>query len=472
MPIESKLGVTALVGLSTALLACPVGYYQNQERDVDRTPTVDTGAGATIIYPGQPAPALPGNSRPAEPGYGGRPGGPTSQSGTPGSPQPPYGAAQAAQPPPEYGQPYESGAHSTSGAPSGGGVTMIGGSEVDEKTHRKVHSQPVVWKYIALPFAIAAAPFKYAVDKVRGEHEPGPSLPQASPAERQPPPGPPPVDYETAALRNMERELAQREALAPPPQAQPPPFPSSTTSIADELAALRARAEAGDAQVVRHSSPAPHGAEPSSAEAPRRHAMVSPSAAASGIVDRNGDGHTDHWIFRANGEIEREELDENFDGRPDRILHYDLSSHQVVSLDEDTDQDGNLDSWTVLRGGVVVRRRADSDADGYVDSWSFYRDGKITRLERDSSGNGFRDHVAYYRDGRIDREESDGDNDGRPDLVKYYDANEKVFRVEEDTDGSGRMDVISHYEGGRLLRRELLDASILGTGEPGGVEHN
>jgi hypothetical protein len=34
------------------------------------------------------------------------------------------------------------------------------------------------------------------------------------------------------------------------------------------------------------------------------------------------------------------------------------------------------------------------------------------------------------------------------------------------------MDVISHYEGGRLLRRELLDASILGAGEPGNVEHN
>jgi len=459
MPIESKLGVVALAGLSTLLLACPVGYYQNQERDVDRTPTVDTGAGATIIYPGQTAGALPGSAPP--------------QSGAAGTPQPPYGAAQAAQPPPEYGQPNESGAHSTSGTPSGGGVTMIGGSEIDEKTHRKVHAEPVAWKYIALPFAVAAAPFKYAAEKVRGEHEPGPPIPQTSPAERQPPPGPPPVDYETAALRDMERELAQRETPTAPPQTQPAPVtPSGATSIADELAALRARTDTGGAQTAQPYNPAPRAAEPDSASVAPRHAPAIPPPTASGVVDRNGDGRTDHWIFRANGEIAREEFDENFDGRPDRILHYDLSTHQVVKLNEDSDQDGNLDSWAALHDGAVVRRRVDSDADGYVDSWSFYRDGKITRLERDSSGNGFRDHVAYYRDGRIDREERDGDGDGRPDLVKYYDAHEKVVRVEEDTDGDGRMDVISHYEGGRLSRRELLDASILGAGEPGGVEHN
>jgi hypothetical protein len=459
MPIDSKLGVVALAGLSTLLLACPVGYYQNQERDVDRTPTVDTGAGATIIYPGQTAGALPGNAPP--------------QSGGAGTPQPSYGAGQAAQPLPEYGQPYESGARSTSGAPSGGGVTMIGGSEIDEKMHRKVHAEPVVWKYIALPFAVAAAPFKYAADKVRGEHEPGPPVPRTSPAERQPPPGPPPVDFETAALRDMERELAQREALTTPPPAPPAPAtPSSATSIAEELAALRARNDAGGAQAAQQYSPTPRVAEPDSAGVTSRHAPAIPPPTASGAVDRNGDGRTDHWIFRANGEIVREEYDENFDGRPDRILHYDLSSHQVVRLDEDSDQDGSLDSWTALHDGAVVRRRVDSNADGYVDSWSFYRGGKITRLERDSSGNGFRDHVAHYRDGRIDREERDGDGDGRPDLVKYYDANEKVVRVEEDTNGDGRMDVISHYEGGHLSRRELLDASILGAGKPDGVEHN
>ena len=459
MSIESKLGVVALVGLSAALVACPVGYYQNQERDVDRTPTVDTGAGASIIYPGQTAPALPGNAPP--------------QGAAAGTPQPPYGAAQAAQPPPEYAQPHESGASTAIGAPSGGGVTMIGGSEIDEKTHHRTQAKPMLFKYIALPFAVVAAPFKYAADKMRGEPEPGPAVPDTSPAERQPPPGPPPVDYETAALRKMERELAQREAPPMPPQGQTvPAIPSSTTSIADELAALRARSEAGGARAVQQTNPAPRGVEPGSTGPAPRHAPAIPPPTASGVVDRNADGRTDHWIFRVGGEIEREELDDNFDGRPDRILHYDLASHQVVRLDEDSDQDGNLDTWTALRDGVVVRRRVDSDADGYVDSWSFYRDGKITRLERDSSGNGFRDHVAHYRDGRIDREEKDGDGDGRPDLVKYYDANEKVVRVEEDTDGDGRMDVISHYEGGRLSRRELLDASILGAGEPGGVEHN
>ena len=175
MPIESKRGATAVVALSAALLACPVGYYQRQEKDVDRTPTVDTGAGASIIYPGQTAPVLPPNPRLGAPGGA-------------GAQQQPYAAPQVAQPPPEYGQPYESGARSSSGAPSGGGLTMIGGSEVDQKTHRKVQAEPVIWKYIALPFALAAAPFKDAADKTRGEPEAGPPIPNTSPAEHQPPP--------------------------------------------------------------------------------------------------------------------------------------------------------------------------------------------------------------------------------------------------------------------------------------------
>ena len=103
----------------------------------------------------------------------------------------------------------------------------------------------------------------------------------------------------------------------------------------------------------------------------------------------------------------------------------------------------------------------DGDGDGQVDSWSHYRGGVITRLERDADGDGFRDLVAFYREGRLDREERDEDADGAVDLIRYYDAGERVERVEEDADGDGQMDVVSHYEGGRLTRREVLDASVL-----------
>ena len=137
---------------------------------------------------------------------------------------------------------------------------------------------------------------------------------------------------------------------------------------------------------------------------------------ADGIVDRDGDGRVDQWIFRENGEIARVELDENRDGRPDRILHYDLGTHQIRRVEEDGNADGVSDSWTDYEDGRVSRRRGDGDYDGVADTWSFYRDGVITRHEQDTTGDGFRDRMGYYVDGKLVREEHDRDGDGRKDV--------------------------------------------------------
>lgn len=451
MRIERGLGAGILIGITSVLMGCP--GFQYVDADVDRTPTVDTGAGATIIYPGQTAPPV-----------------------TPGA-QPVYGAAQAAQPPPEYGSALGSDVPVATAAPSGGSVTMIGGSKIDEKRHIKIRSGPAYWKYMMLPFAVVAAPFKYAVEVARGKPEASPPIPENVPQAAAAPPGPAPIDYETATLQNMERELAQRSSTtrgtqtSRPIRANTAPAPSHGVSIAEELAALRAPEQnsAPRATAPFHASTVPT----VSAAPPSRVRGVDPSlVSASGVVDRNGDGQTDYWIFRENGQMTREVYDENFDGVPDRTLHYDLASHQVVRIEEDTNQDGNFDSWAMLSNGAVTRRRVDSNDDGQVDSWSFYNSGQITRLERDSSGDGFRDHVAFYQKGRIEREEVDGNADGHLDLIKHYDSEERVTRVEEDSDGDGQIDVISHYAGGRLSRRELLDASILDAEETDAVEQN
>jgi hypothetical protein len=480
-----KLAPTVLVGLAAGgWLGCPAFHYGN--RDIDRTPVTNTGAGASIIYPGQTAPPHPGSHHPREAGYGAPSGGAAYGSPGPGGTYgtAPQGSPQAG----AYGAPGHGGEAPTpgsarsSGAPaSGGGITMIGGAEQEETGHYQVNESPVYWKYAMLPFAVAAAPFKYAWDGIRGEPEAGPAVPRNDTQPRRPAaPGPPPMDYETAALRDMERELAMREAAAPraaesrtgtapggpaPGRSAPAP-PAGGRSIADELAALQRPAEpapraAPPSSVTTRGAPAPP-RRPARADAPD-----TPLAAASGRVDRDGDGRTDHWIFRdEGGDMMRESFDDDFDGRPDRTLHYDPWSHAVVRIEEDANQDGNLDTWTTLRDGQVARRRTDANDDGQVDTWSFYREGVITRLERDSNGDGFRDHVAHYRAGRLQREDEDADGDGRPDLVKHYDADEQLVRAEEDADGDGDTDVISHYEGGRLMRRELLDASMLSAGEP------
>ena len=298
---------------------------------------------------------------------------------------------------------------------------------------------------------------------------PGPALPtnesQPRPELR---PGPAPTDYETARLQDVERELAQRSA----PGAVPVTTDAATrapgaagSSFAGELAALRRRAAPAPAPapVVTAATPAP-------APAPAPAVAAAPSKA-TGQVDRNGDGRTDHWITRENGAITREEFDEDFDGRPDRTLIYDPTTHEVVQIEEDTNFDGKVDAWTALRGGQIVGRRTDDNGDGQIDGWSSYRNGVITRLERDTNGDGFRDHVAYYQDGRIVREERDDDGDGRTDMITYFDANERVVRVEEDANGDGQMDVVSYYEDGRLARREVLDTSVLSSGPRPATEH-
>jgi hypothetical protein len=404
-----------------ALLLPGCFAYSNRGSDIDRTPVVDTGVGARIIYPGQTA-AMP---VPGQAASGQAPSGQTRS-----------GQAQSGQTSPEAGA-------SDTVTPGSGSITFIGGAAVDEKKSVRIREEPLFHKYLMLPLAIAAAPFAAAAEAIRGDEEPGPEIParphqQAPPA--PPPQGPSPsaLDYEQAELQAMERELAQRGELAQTSAPAP-----GGPSIADELAALQRQ-------------PAPETA-PAVASAPVRPAREDPTlVTADGIVDRDGDGRVDQWIFRQDGEIVRTLFDQDGDGHPDRTLVYDPQSHRIAHVEEDSDLDGAVDSWTDYRDGQIIRRRADANQDGQVDSWSYYKGDEIARHESDTSGDGFRDRVRFYRNGVVSREEQDNDGDGQAELTLHFDAASQVVRRDEDTDGDGKVDVISYYEGGRLVRRELL----------------
>jgi hypothetical protein len=426
----------------------------NVDHDVDRSPVVNTGAGATVIYPGQTAPQHPGNYHPREAGYGQSSTSPaTTSSRYSGSyPAPPGAvASQVAVPPPEYSA--GGGGQTGAAAPRGANIAMLGGTEIEETQHVKVNEEPSFLKYVMLPFALVAAPFEYGAKAIAGDPKPGPAVPRNDTQPRPTvQPANVPTDYETARLQDVERELDQRSAPGAAPATAPAPT-AGGSSFSDELAALRRRTTPAPAPVAVAAAPPVSVAPP---------VVPARPTAATGQVDRNGDGRTDHWITRENGAIAREELDENFDGRPDRTLIYDSATHEVVQIEEDTNFDGKIDAWTSLRGGQVVGRRVDDNGDGQVDAWSTYRGGVITRLERDTNNDGFRDRVALYQDGRLVREERDDDGDGRTDLITYFDANERVERTEEDASDDGVMDVVSYYQDGHLVRREVLDASVLG----------
>jgi hypothetical protein len=343
---------------------------------------------------------------------------------------------------------------------------MLGGSRVEETRHVDKRNEPLVVKYLTAPFKLIAAPFVLAKEAIEGDPEPGPAIPakpdprlRQAPSGAAPPPQPQATDYETAMLRDLERQLEQRGTAEPPsaPEPRVASAPSRSLSIADELRELQRAPEAPQRQAHRPSAPAPT----ARSEAPAVSEPGNPYPTASGIVDRNNDGRIDQWIFREDGEIAKEVLDEDFDGRPDRTIAFDAQTHRPDKVEEDTSGDGVLDSWTDYDNGVIARRRSDSNGDGTVDTWSFFRAGELSRHEQDTSGDGFRDVVSFFEGGRRVREERDSNGDGQADKILYYDSDEKLLRVEEDRDLDGGLEVVSHYESGRLVRRELLEAPTL-----------
>jgi hypothetical protein len=490
-----------VLALSSCMATTGCMSINKRQKDIDRSPVVTTGAGATIMYPGRSVPMPPAmhpshvpapvpGSAAAPQGAPVAPGAPGAAPPAPGASYPPAGAgyppAGANYPPPTASP--DSGPTPGSGSGGGGGLSMIGGAQVEEDYHVTVDEEPLYFKYLMLPFAVAAAPFAYAAEKMRGEQEPGPELPTLENSRPAPAPSAAPTDYESRRLEQMERELTQRGPAATPTPApaptqaayQAPPMQAPRTasagapSLGDELMALQQRTAA----VGPRPAPAPSRAAAAQSvppqavtEPPVSAAQPAPSATrgaadpalagASGQVDRNGDGRPDQWIFRESGEMSRELYDEDFDGRPDRTLHYDLASHQVDAIEEDADHDGRIDTWVTLADGAVTRRRVDEDADGQADLFEFHRNGQLARLERDTNADGFRDRISFYTEGRLEREQEDDDGDGQIEMTRYYDLQERVVRVEEDADGDGKIDVVSHYEAGRLTRREILDTSLL-----------
>jgi hypothetical protein len=458
-----------------AALAIPISAcmaYNKTTSDVDRTPIVNMGSRAAIIYPGQGAQAMPGSVPPvqyAPPGAGSQythPPVPEQQPPHPypsGAPVPP-GTAPAPQP---YANPQPNPHQNPQANPAPSDqISMLGGSRVEETKHLDQRNDPLIVKYLTAPFKLIAAPFVLAKEAIEGDPEPGPAIPTRpdpqlthAPSGAAPPPPPQATDYESAMLRDLERQIEQRGTPEPREahEQRIASAPKPSFSIADELRELQRAPEAPQRRANLPSAPAPS----ARVETPQSREPGNPYPTANGIVDRNNDGRIDQWIFRENGEIAKEVLDEDFDGRPDRTIVFDAQTHRPDKVEEDTSGDGVLDSWTDYDNGAIARRRSDSNSDGTVDTWSFFRAGELARHEQDTSGDGFRDVVSFFDNGRRVREERDSNGDGQADEVLYYDSDEKLLRREEDRDGDGGLEVVSHYEAGRLVRRELLEAPTM-----------
>ncbi len=468
------------------LAACCTGCaYSNVTRDADRHPVVNTGVGATILYPGQ-GPTMP----PVHPGY--QLPGAAPEPGDPGA-RGPHGQPVPVARGTIGGTPTttaQQGQGSSTTSSGNGGVSFIGGSEVDEDTFRKVTQEPRWLKYLLAPFAIAAYPFKAAYNAATRDDGPPPApLAPHEAAPQVPPPAPVDVQtqYEQSQLEALERELGGQPSSQPAVSApaSPPlirrPAPTGN-SISAELAALQrgiAPKIPGEPETAQQMSSGSAAPQPSPVQQPSSTGAVQsneaewpPSSApqtgkssqrggiADQVTDRDGDGRPDHWIYHHGGQTVRELFDEDADGAPDRYVFYQAETGEKSREEEDTNLDGQVDSWLEYQSGEVARHRRDTNGDGFLDTWSFYRAGELARQERDLNADGFRDRVGFYRNGRLAREEDDRNGDGRPDRVTLFDEEERILQRDEDRNGDGVVDLRSFYSEGRLIRRELLDEDV------------
>jgi hypothetical protein len=111
--------------------------------------------------------------------------------------------------------------------------------------------------------------------------------------------------------------------------------------------------------------------------------------------DINNDGNTDGWSYVNGGDIERQEIDMNFDGKVDSVFIYEKDG-KVKEEMLDTNYDGNMDNWREYSNGEVTVDRIDSNYDGKADIWFYIDRGRIYKIEKDTNADGQPDEVNTY----------------------------------------------------------------------------
>jgi serralysin len=225
-----------------------------------------------------------------------------------------------------------------------------------------------------------------------------------------------------------------------------------------------------------------------------------------------GDGIVS-YLYDANENIISAEFDESDDGSVDSIISYTYDANDnLVSWGFDNDDDGITDdschSFEYNANGQVIRQEIDDNCDGSIEDFVLYSwttEGNIERTEEhfdsgfvrvevysyDSNGNLITQSTDYENDGLYDKVQSyvwnagavgtenfnnlemidsegivrpenmiqayrmiqnlhsietDRENDGSVDAVMYfyYDGNSNLIRFEYDEDNSGTVDEITH----------------------------
>ncbi len=139
------------------------------------------------------------------------------------------------------------------------------------------------------------------------------------------------------------------------------------------------------------------------------------------------------------------EVDLDGDDQPDIYNYYrklEGEGRLLLRKEMDLNQDNRIDVWSFFtETGDLEREEMDGDFDGNIDWIDHYQGGKRVMSEIDTQNAGRFDLFKYYEQGTIRRKERDTTSDGQVDHWEYFDEKGNVVKVGWDIDGDGQMDV-------------------------------
>jgi antitoxin component YwqK of YwqJK toxin-antitoxin module len=368
--------VLALLALVPLVFGCAFDHTNSDT--VDR-PDRAIGTGATVIYPGQPAPGL-----------GTGPGG--------------------------------SGSASPDAAADPGSTTLIGGMGGEAQASDRSRNVPLgpLTALFGYPFWIFGKSIQEKADKAAQEQPQSES--RSGAPERSAAATPDDLEQRRVARENDEmlRQIRERGHAA---ESRAP------TSIGEELAALE--------RSLQRTAPEPQ-ATPAAARAqdavdrngdgrPDLWIFVEEDSRKREVLDEDHDGRADRQhTYAADGRLERSEEDLDGDGRLESVVVYEAGA--PLRRRADTNGDGQVDTWSFYSAGELARHEVDRDGDGFRDLMLLYEGGELAREEEDRNGDGRPDLVVRYEQGQVMQRDEDLDFDGAVDVLSFYENGKLVRR--------------------------------------------
>ncbi len=110
----------------------------------------------------------------------------------------------------------------------------------------------------------------------------------------------------------------------------------------------------------------------------------------------------------------RKYVDVNFDGSFNLVRHYNEDG-EVMREEVDSDLDGKFDAINHIDNGKILRKEILDPETGEIIAVRYYDNGELLRVEKDLSGDSKIDYWEYYERGILDRIGRDLNADGRAD---------------------------------------------------------